>query len=377
MKKFAIALAMAATAAMLGGTAAYAGEEVNTTTTAGPVDKENMPVIVFRTTKHDFGTFPEEKGKVTCTFVFQNVGKSDLVLQKVRASCGCTTPNWTKTPIAPGDTGFVTATYNASGRPGAFSKTITVTSNAEGQQRLQIAGEVIPKVKKPEEEYPFNIGDFRMKNQNVYMRTVDYPNTKTEKIQVINNGSEPMDISFVGVPKYLTVKAAPARLAAKEKGVIELTFNSADANDWGDMHSTFDVAINGKIEANKQINVNATVKESFANMTPEQKQVAPVLNVDNTFDLGSIEVGKKKKTFKFYVTNSGKNDLILHKVKSSNDNVKIEYPSKPIGAGKKGELKITVDPTNSKAGKFNYRATIICNDPNHSTTGVTLTGEYK
>ena len=61
------------------------------------------PQITFTKTSHDFGTFPEERGKVTCTFTFKNTGKSDLVLQKVRASCGCTTPNWTKTPVAPGE----------------------------------------------------------------------------------------------------------------------------------------------------------------------------------------------------------------------------------------------------------------------------------
>lgn len=378
MKKLTIAFAMAMSCGLMNVTTATAGEEINSVTTAvSPVDKEHAPQITFKTTSYDFGTFPEERGKVTCTFTFTNTGKSDLVLQKVRASCGCTTPNWTKTPIAPGDTGFVTATYNASGRPGAFTKTITVTSNAETSQRLTIRGEVVPKAKKPEEEYPFNIGDFRMKNQNVYMRTIEYPNQKVEKIQVINNGDQPMDLTFANAPKYLTLVANPAHLEPKAKGNIEVTFNSKDANDWGENHSTFDVVVNGKIEKDKQVNVNATIKESFANLTAEQKENAPILKVDNTFELGAVEVGKKKKVYKFYVTNTGKSNLLIHKVKSNNSNIKIEYPTKPISAGKKGEIKVTVNSENSKAGKFSYRATIICNDPNHSTTGVNLNGEFK
>ncbi len=97
--------------------------------------------IKFNETVHNFGTFPESAGKVSCDFEFTNTGDSPLVLQDVKASCGCTTPEWTKTPIAPGKKGVVKATYNATGRPGAFTKTITVKSNA-GETKLTIKGEV-------------------------------------------------------------------------------------------------------------------------------------------------------------------------------------------------------------------------------------------
>lgn len=96
----------------------------------------------FAKIKHDFGTFSEAKGKVTHVFEFTNNSGAPVVLQDVKASCGCTTPTWTKTPVAPGEKGQVEVTYNAKGRPGAFSKTITVTSN-QGVTRLQIVGEVL------------------------------------------------------------------------------------------------------------------------------------------------------------------------------------------------------------------------------------------
>lgn len=335
------------------------------------------PQITFTKTSHDFGTFPEERGKVTCTFTFKNTGKSDLVLQKVRASCGCTTPNWTKTPIAPGDTGFVTATYNASGRPGAFNKTITVTSNAEANQRLTIKGEVIPKVKTPEEEYPSNIGDFRLKTMNVYMRTIEYPTSKTEKIQVMNNSDKEAVITFANAPKYLTLKANPEKLEPKGKGTIEVTFNSEAANDWGEILPTFDVAINGNIEKNKKVTVHATIRENFANMTAEDKANAPVLSVSTSNDLGAIEKGAKKK-FALTVTNNGKSELLIHKVKTNNDNAKVvSWPTKAIKPGKKADIEFLITAGNSKPGDFNYRATIICNDPNNSTSGVSLKGSFK
>ena len=89
----------------------------------------------------DFGTFSEAKGKVTHVFKFVNKSNAPVILQDVKTSCGCTTPNWTKTPVEPGKEGEVEVTYNAKGRPGMFTKTITVTSN-QGVTRLQIKGEV-------------------------------------------------------------------------------------------------------------------------------------------------------------------------------------------------------------------------------------------
>jgi hypothetical protein len=69
-----------------------------------------------------------------------------LVVNRVQASCGCTTPVWTKEPIEYGKKGEVTVTYNTTGRPGAFTKTITVYSNdTVNQAILIIRGEVIPK----------------------------------------------------------------------------------------------------------------------------------------------------------------------------------------------------------------------------------------
>ena len=337
---------------------------------------EKVPVLTFNEMIHDFGTFHEEEGRVTYVFNFKNTGSEDLILQKVRASCGCTTPSWSQKPVAPGDTGYIKVTYNASGRPGSFTKTITVTSNAGADQRLKIKGEVIPKVKKPEEEYPFNIGDFRLKNQNVYMRTIEYPNTKTERIQVMNNGTSEVALSFQNVPKYMTVTAKPEKLAAQGKGVIEVKMDSKAAETWGDMQADFDVAVNGKVEKGKSVSVHSTIVENFSNMTPEQKADAPQLKVASVITLGNIDLGKKKK-FKFEVTNNGKSDLILRNVKVNNPNVSVSYSNSPIKAGKKGVIKLVVDASKQKEGDFNYRATIICNDPNRSTTGITLSGTYK
>lgn len=79
---------------------------------------------------------------VTATFKFKNTGKIPLVISGVQASCGCTTPDYSKEPIAPGESGFVMATYNAA-NPGAFHKSVTVSANVDGGSVvLYLKGEV-------------------------------------------------------------------------------------------------------------------------------------------------------------------------------------------------------------------------------------------
>ena len=101
---------------------------------------------------YDFGTIKEEDGRVSHVFTLKNVTEGPLTIKNVRASCGCTTPAWSREPIAPEAEAQITVTYNASGRPGAFHKSITITlSNGteDFTQVLFIKGKVTPKQTAP------------------------------------------------------------------------------------------------------------------------------------------------------------------------------------------------------------------------------------
>jgi hypothetical protein len=90
---------------------------------------------------HDFGKIPQGT-PVNWEFEFTNAGKAPIVLSSVSASCGCTTPEWTKEAVAPGKTGKIKVQFNAAA-VGTFTKTITVVSNAEeANVVLTIKGEV-------------------------------------------------------------------------------------------------------------------------------------------------------------------------------------------------------------------------------------------
>lgn len=105
---------------------------------------EAQAEIVFEGNEINFGTI-KEGTLATHTFTFTNTGKAPLVLSNVQPSCGCTTPEWSKEPIMPGQKGTIKAAYNSYGRPGTFQKYITVKSNAAtAEVVLTLKGTVTP-----------------------------------------------------------------------------------------------------------------------------------------------------------------------------------------------------------------------------------------
>jgi hypothetical protein len=98
--------------------------------------------ISWKSEQVDLGEIPQNKPKEV-DFEFKNTGKTVVIITNVKASCGCTATDYTKTPIQPGGTAKITATYNAAAK-GAFSKTVTVTTNAEEAPKvLSFKGTVI------------------------------------------------------------------------------------------------------------------------------------------------------------------------------------------------------------------------------------------
>ena len=131
---------------------AQSAGEKKTETAAPVVVNPNAAKMNFKEESYNFSEIPEGP-QVTHEFKFSNTGKEPLILSNVRASCGCTTPSWPKEPVLPGKDAVILVTYNTQGRPGAFTKTITITSNADEPSKvISIKGEVVKA--EPEKSVP-------------------------------------------------------------------------------------------------------------------------------------------------------------------------------------------------------------------------------
>lgn len=109
--------------------------------------------IEFSKETHDYGTIKYDADPY-CTFEFKNTGNEPLIISNAKGSCGCTVPEWSKEPIAPGATGSIRVKYDTK-RPGPINKSVTIDSNAinEPSKIIKIKGEVGPA---PEDGMPVN-----------------------------------------------------------------------------------------------------------------------------------------------------------------------------------------------------------------------------
>jgi len=107
---------------------------------SSPDGANKADVLLLKETSHDFGKIPQGR-PVTYVFEIVNTGVVPLKLDNVQASCGCTTPQWSKDDIAPGATAKITVGYNAYAE-GGFEKTITIQYNQSQTKYLLIKGNV-------------------------------------------------------------------------------------------------------------------------------------------------------------------------------------------------------------------------------------------
>lgn len=91
---------------------------------------ENATSMKFEKSLHDFGSV-KSTSENKYNFQFTNTGDAPLVISNARGSCGCTVPNYPKTPIAPGETGEIEVIYSPKNQSGPQTKTVTITANTQ------------------------------------------------------------------------------------------------------------------------------------------------------------------------------------------------------------------------------------------------------
>jgi hypothetical protein len=327
-------------------------------------------VMTFDKMVHDFGKINEADGRVTTIFDFKNEGDAPLVLTNVRASCGCTTPKWTREPIEPGKSGQITVTYNPNGRPGVFQKTITITSNASSEPlRLTIKGQVIPKPAQPTEQYSAKIGELSLEKKMINFGDVMIGQNKMLEMTYANKTTSPIKVEIASVSNacfkpLVTLK----EVAPEQTGKIQVALQSADSKVYGPIEGKLYLIINGNEEDKNPITLKANIKEDFSKMTAEEVQLAPIVEVVTVVNAGTAKAGKALKT-KIGIKNAGINTLLIRRIYSNSPEI-VLVPVKNVKSGKMEDLSLTINTTGMSAAQYSREVTIITNDPKRSVVKV-------
>ena len=339
--------------------------------------QHSKPYINFKETIYDFGEFKENDGLKTHVFAFTNTGAQPLVLHQVKASCGCTTPTWTKRPIPPGGKGEIKVVFNPANRPGNFNKTITVLSNAENPSVvLRITGKVLEKEKTMQDIYPAKMEGLRLASTHIPFTKMTPNQKKTEQLKVINTSDKPLKVTFTNVPRHLKIKCVPETLKPGEAGAIVASYDAALKNDWGFVVDNVFINLNDQRNYKNRLAISANIVEDFDSWTEEQKKNAPHISIpEKVFNFGEIKQGEKVE-HKFKVINTGKSNLVFRKIKASCGCTAIKPQKMELAPGDSTYITAIFNSAHKK-GRQNKSITIISNDPKATNVLLRISGNVK
>jgi hypothetical protein len=321
--------------------------------------------ILFEKTSHNFGSIKEENGPVSYVFKFRNNGSTSVKLVDVKASCGCTTPEWSKDDVLPSAEGYITATYDPKGRPGKFDKSITVrTSGTPSILTLQISGEVIPRPKGPEDWYPSLSGNLRMQTDYIFFGDVFNDQIDTASTIFYNASEKPMTIYWERLQLPAHLKAIPANgkstIEPSESLKVNFEFDAKLKNDWGYVFDVLNFETDDEAQPRKRLSFSADIKENFSHLTESDKK--PKIEFDKLeHNFGEV-IQNTQSTTTFVIRNTGDATLLIRKCKASCGCTASQPRKMSLLPGESTTIDVSYS-SGSQEGSQNKTITIISNDP--------------
>jgi len=342
-----------------------------------PLAQEEGPVT-FDKTVHDFGDFGINDGPKTHTFALTNNSDKAIVIQTVISSCGCTVPQWTKEPIQSGSKGTITVTYSNDQGPYPFDKMMSVyISGVPEPYVLRIRGVVHQKKFTLEDTHPVVMGSLRLRKRELELGQIRQGAVRTDSVQVMNTGKLPVILKFESQDKNLLVNARPSRLSPGENGVIVYSIDTRNKEEWGNVLYTCQVVLNDRRDPSNVLTVKGSIKMNTSGMTREDKEMAPIPQMDRSaVEFPPTPVGSEIKT-KFLLSNKGRSPLEIYKIDLSHAGIKVEM-DRHVAPGSTVPIQIVIPGKETGiTGEIIYTISLTTNAPSRPTVNLLVYGKIK
>lgn len=333
------------------------------------------PDVKFIDEVHDFGAFDENDGVVKCRFKYVNVGDEPLTVVASRATCGCTSSSYTKTPIEPGDTGYVEVSYNPTGRPGRFNKKVYIDFNTERPRyTLVIKGVVIGSSNTLRGRYPVDAGPLKFRSDNILLGEVQNGKSKSAFFEAYNATPDTISPEWLYIPEGVKVNTNIPAVPPGEQATYTVYF--VPGKDMYGIYTDSLVIQATPHDEPSTVSVIAIIEEDFTRLTPGQLRDAPLIELESkVVDLGKIDRNGGPVTASFTFKNAGKDNMLVRRVYSTDPGITVSTDTDKLKKGKHATVNITVDPLSLASEILNGRISVIVNDPVHPTSVVRVVGE--
>lgn len=348
---------------VIGGAQCLQAQEVVSQTNF--VEQQESASIKFDTQNWNFGDVEESGGNVTHIFTFTNISQRPVVVLDVSASCGCTSPSFSRKPVMPGARGEISVVFDPINRPGKFSKGVSVRLSSNERVSLNIEGNVIPRERSVDELYPFEVGAGLRLDSNFHAFSYLGRGDEAKATIVIYNTSD-KDASIELRPTKssgLLRVEAPQSIKAQALDKITLTYKVEEGSDrYGMLDDVFSVVVNGK-ESRTLISTHAIAVDKFLPIVDDM--TAPSCELSKNFiKFGELKHGSRIEDSSVELVNDGEVELVVRAVewKSSALTCSLKAGDK-LKAGEKRKIRFAYDSSTSDYGVWVDRVSIITNDP--------------
>lgn len=297
-------------------------------------------------------------------FTLLNSGDQPLFIDKVIPACGCTTVDWTRAAVNPGEEGIITAIYDAK-TLGVFQKDLEVyTSASDAPLYLHLQGRVVAHQTQDYGSFPIDLDNLRLNTNHVVFDDVNRGDRPTVELQVVNMSRESYTPYLMHLPPYLSAQYVPETLNGGRIGRILLTLDSEQVRDMGLTQASIYLArcLGDKIGEENEIKVSVVLLPGFSQRTATELALAPrmVLSVDS-LNLGTK--GKGQKTGLIVLRNEGKQTLEISSLQVFDPAIGVELSNKSIAPGEAAELKVSLQTKHLNTMDPSSYVLLISNDP--------------
>lgn len=326
--------------------------------------------LAFDTAKHDFGRFPPTTKQLSHDFTFTNKGADPLKLKKVETSCGCTTPEWPKAAIQPGEQGRIKVIYDATTSEGYFRKSVTVLTAHGTTHSLMIEGEQkSQRESSTPQGYRVKRGQLAFKKGIADFGHLRYGSTDTTYITAYNNSSNNMLIKKLRGPGFLKAPGLPRTLRPEQSArlmVIYTAIKGLKANPYGTANGEGVLLTNDEAKPYKAFQYQAKVYPDVSQPAkqsgkPQAELAHHVLDFGSVSPYNSINTGVR-------LTNTGDAPLEIKGTDSKGCGCEAPVPGKNrLDPGEQTIVRVKFNAS-SYSGRVERDLEIYTNDPDQPYT---------
>ena len=322
---------------------------------------------------YEFGLFKEAAGPTTGSVRFVNRGPEDVVVTDARPSCGCTSVEYPIEPVAPGDTARISFTYDPTGRPGKFDKSIRVYLGSGDMVRIGIRGNVLGTPESLSLFYPVEMGSLRVAEDLVEIGQQRQGSSRDYFVNVYNQSQDSIAPVLRSGSQELNAASSQSVLGPGDIAAFSFYLSSNPVPSVGKHHIPVEISDRRSGKVLGTVWYDTEVVPDTRNLSPKDVEQGPRCYLTpDPVDLGIIS-GDRMLEFRFLVQNQGKETMEVLSVEADKV-LRLKKMPERVKPGKAVEAKGLVNVKEIPSGPFKLIITVYTNDPLHPTRTLSVAG---